>query len=93
MNERPELNIELDAATFCSFYYLKQELADFCKENGLPTSGSKAELTDRKEPARCNRMLELQKGLAGASSVRAVRPLCAGLTNFVKLKSIKNSSV
>ena len=47
MNERPELNIELDAVTFRSFYYLKQELADFCRENGLPTSGSKAELTDR----------------------------------------------
>ena len=47
MNERTELNKELDAATFRSFYYLKQELVDFCKENGLPTSGSKAELTDR----------------------------------------------
>ena len=47
MNERPKLNKELDAATFRSFYYLKQELVDFCKENGLPTSGSKAELTDR----------------------------------------------
>ena len=47
MNERTELNKELDAAAFRSFYYLKQELADFCKENGLPTSGSKAELTDR----------------------------------------------
>ena len=47
MNERPELNKKLDAATFRSFYYLKQELADFCKENGLPTSGSKIELTDR----------------------------------------------
>ena len=47
MSERPKLNKELDAATFRSFYYLKQELADFCKENGLPTSGSKSELTDR----------------------------------------------
>ena len=47
MNERPKLNKNLDAITFRSFYYLKQELADFCKENGLPTSGSKAELTDR----------------------------------------------
>ena len=47
MSERPKLNKELDAATFRSFYYLKQELADFCKENGLPASGSKAELTDR----------------------------------------------
>ena len=47
MSERTELNKELDAAVFRSFYYLKQELADFCKENGLPTTGSKAELTDR----------------------------------------------
>lgn len=47
MNERTELNKELDATAFRSFYYLKQELADFCKENGLPTTGSKAELTDR----------------------------------------------
>ena len=47
MNERPELNKELDAITFRSFYYLKQELIDFCRENGLPTSGDKIELTDR----------------------------------------------
>ena len=47
MRERPKLNKELDAATFRSLYYLKQELASFCKENGLPASGSKAELTDR----------------------------------------------
>lgn len=47
MNERPELNIELDTVTFRSFYYLKQELIDFCLENRLPASGSKAELTDR----------------------------------------------
>ena len=47
MRERPELNKKPDAATFSSFYYLKQELADFCKENGLPASGSKIELTDR----------------------------------------------
>lgn len=47
MSERPKLNKKLDAATFRSFYYLKQELTDFCKENGLPTSGSKIELTNR----------------------------------------------
>ncbi len=47
MSERPKLNKELDATTFRSFYYLKQELANFCKENRLPISGSKAELTDR----------------------------------------------
>ena len=47
MSQRPELSRALDGAAFRSFYYLKQELADFCKENGLPASGSKAELTDR----------------------------------------------
>ena len=47
MNERTELNKELDAAAFRSCYYLKQELVGFCRENGLPTSGSKSELTDR----------------------------------------------
>ena len=47
MSQRPELSWALDGTAFRSFYYLKRELADFCRENGLPTSGSKAELTDR----------------------------------------------
>ena len=47
MSQRPELNKETDTAAFRSYYYLKQELAGFCRENGLPTSGSKAKLTDR----------------------------------------------
>ena len=47
MRERPELSRELNGTALRGYYYLKQELADFCKENGLPTSGSKAELTDR----------------------------------------------
>ena len=47
MSERPKLHRDLDARTFRSYYYLKQELAGFCRENGLPASGSKAELTDR----------------------------------------------
>ena len=47
MGERPNLNKKLDEAIFRSFYYLKQELVDFCRENGLPVSGGKIELTDR----------------------------------------------
>lgn len=47
MSERPKLNQELDEITFRSFYYLKRELVDFCRENGLPVSGGKIELTDR----------------------------------------------
>ena len=47
MNERPQLNSKLDAETFRSFYYLKEELVSFCRENNLPVSGGKLELTDR----------------------------------------------
>ena len=47
MSKRPELNKGMDGTTFLSYYYLKQELVDFCRENGLPVSGGKKELTDR----------------------------------------------
>ena len=45
--ERPKLEKGLDEQTFRSFYYVKEELAGFCREHGLPVSGGKAELTDR----------------------------------------------
>lgn len=47
MNNRPILNNQLDKETFCSYYYLKEELVDFCKKNQLPSSGNKIELTER----------------------------------------------
>lgn len=47
MSERPDLNKELDAKTFKSYYYLKEELVSFCRENKLPVSGGKIELTER----------------------------------------------
>ena len=47
METRPELSRKLDGQTFRSYYYLKKELVDFCRENGLPISGGKIELTDR----------------------------------------------
>ena len=45
--ERPVLDINLDSKTFRDFYYLKEELVDFCRDSGLPVSGGKLELTDR----------------------------------------------
>ncbi len=45
--QRTELNQNPDSATFRSFYYLKAELADFCRANGLSASGSKQDLTER----------------------------------------------
>lgn len=47
MKERPVLDKKLDSKTFREFYYLKEELVDFCRKNGLPTSGGKIEITDR----------------------------------------------
>lgn len=47
MSERPDLEKLLDGKTFRSFYYLKEELVDFCRKNALPTSGGKIEITER----------------------------------------------
>jgi hypothetical protein len=47
MSDRPELKTGLDGNTFRNYYYLKEELVEFCRENNLPTSGGKLELTDR----------------------------------------------
>lgn len=47
MNEKPELNNQIDSNTFRNFYYLKEELVDFCRKNGIPTSGGKLEISDR----------------------------------------------
>lgn len=47
MSDRPDLNKNLDSKTFKSYYYLKEELVNFLRKEGLQTSGSKLELTDR----------------------------------------------
>lgn len=47
MKVRPYLNNTLNEATFRTFYYLKEELIAFCRENDLQTTGSKIELTER----------------------------------------------
>lgn len=47
MSERPILEIGLDSNEFKSYYYLKEELIEFCRKNNLQTTGGKIELTDR----------------------------------------------
>lgn len=46
MSERSELTTKTDANAFRNYYYLKEELVQFCCENGPPASGSKQELTE-----------------------------------------------
>ena len=47
MSEKPTLTLKLKSQEFLEYYYLKEELVKFCRNNGLPTSGGKQELTDR----------------------------------------------
>lgn len=47
MSERPILDHNLDSNTFRKYYYLKEELIDFCRENNIQATGGKIELTDR----------------------------------------------
>ena len=47
MNDRPVLDRNLDTKTFRDYYYLKEELVNFCRENGIPASGGKIVITDR----------------------------------------------
>ncbi len=43
----PDLHASLARDTFLSYYYLKSELVSFCRQEGLQTVGSKANLTAR----------------------------------------------
>ena len=47
MKERPALDAKLSSRDFRDYYYLKEELVRFCRENGLPAGGGKPELTER----------------------------------------------
>ena len=47
MDGRPELSTSLNGESFRKWYWLKEELADFCRANDLPATGSKTDLTDR----------------------------------------------
>lgn len=47
VTDRPNLDKNLSSVVFRDFYYLKEELVDFLRENGLPTMGGKVELADR----------------------------------------------
>lgn len=46
---RPNLTKGISVESFKAFYWLKEELQTFCRENGLSTSGSKIEISNRVE--------------------------------------------
>ena len=47
LKQRPALDTNIDGKIFKRFYWLKSELSDFCKRNGLCSYGPKAELSER----------------------------------------------
>ena len=47
METRPELSRKLDGQTFQSYYYLKKELVDFCRKNGLPVPVNGIDKSDK----------------------------------------------
>ncbi len=46
-NTRPQLTKDLKSEDFKEYYFLKEELKDFCKKEGLKVSGSKNQLEKR----------------------------------------------
>lgn len=48
-DQRPELNRSISAQDFRAFYWLKAELIDFCRSEGLSRQGGKIEIADRIE--------------------------------------------
>ncbi|MDM5371504.1 MULTISPECIES: DUF6434 domain-containing protein [Bacillus cereus group] len=44
---RPSLTKTISLTDFQNYYWLKAELQTFCREHGLPVSGSKIEITER----------------------------------------------
>lgn len=46
---RPNLTKDLSLVNFQAYYWLKEELQSFCRENGISSSGSKLEISNRIE--------------------------------------------
>ncbi len=72
-SERPLLDRTLDSDTFQSFYWLKEELMHFCRENELPTSGAKQEITQR--IARYLENGEVQKPTAKSHTTNKIQKI------------------
>lgn len=84
MNERPLLTVGLDSETFKCFYYLKEELVSFCREEGLQTAGGKQALTERIASYLCTGKKE---------SIKLQRKITADVGEIVKSSVIEQNIV
>ncbi|MGE1165641.1 SAP domain-containing protein [Peribacillus simplex] len=84
---RPNLSKDISIESFKDFYWLKEELQTFCGENGISSTGSKIENSDRietflrsgeiKNPIRktkINRMVEPQVHLSLDTFKKKIAP-------------------
>ena len=47
MDNRPKLELNMSSSVFSNYYYLKDELVQFCKQYGLQPTGSKEDIVHR----------------------------------------------
>lgn len=66
---RPNLTTDMSIQSFKDFYWLKEELQIFCRENGISASGSKIEISNRIETFL--RTGEIKKPIRKAKGNRA----------------------
>lgn len=58
---KPELDRSMKASEFRAWYWLREELARFCRTEGLPANGSKQELSARIDASLSGRPLPLSQ--------------------------------
>jgi hypothetical protein len=74
MTDRPGLTPRLPVSDFRDFYWLKEELAAFCRQNGLPIGGSKVELAARVEQFLTDRTILPDPGRVKSRKAGAMMP-------------------
>ena len=80
MSDRPVLNKHLDGDTFRSYYYLKEELTAFCRQNGIPASGGKLELFLHSFKVRMARLPGTSGEISSASKKPKTKPVYTEIT-------------
>ncbi|MDP9739437.1 UNVERIFIED_ORG: hypothetical protein QFZ59_001267 [Bacillus sp. B2I3] len=70
---RSNLSKDISIESFKDFYWLKEELQTFCRENGISSTGSKIEISDRIETFL--RTGEIKNPIRKTKINRTVEPL------------------
>jgi len=74
--KRPELSVDMDVSALRDYYWLKEELLQFCKKNGIPASGKKLEILARIEVfLKTGKIGKPKKKKRGKSRADSEKPL------------------